>query len=275
MGTVTREQLHYNFLKYIVVRLDFQGVLESEMEKVLLEIKPYLKELGFNRYEEKLTSEMEIKLPSILEHSSVVQTNKVKSQKIYSFVNETKGFVLDISSTCICLNINSTQYVAFEEYCEYIRHIAEIYKKNIDFFTVKRFGLRKINQCFMFDKEKINEYFSDRYFSFFDAINNIDNKISSKKDIFVKDIYNINLSCDIIQGQSDRQMMYSVAIDIDIYLDDSKEIENVLYNQESINKMNELLFEVYVSSLKDNLISALSDKNDFIIDDIKGVSKNE
>ena len=51
---IERSQLKRNFLNEIIMRLDFQGVLQAEMEKVILKAKPFLKEKSFNRYRENI-----------------------------------------------------------------------------------------------------------------------------------------------------------------------------------------------------------------------------
>ena len=55
---ITRNTLKKNFLKEIIMRLDFQGVLQAEMERVLLEVKPYLKLKSYNRYSEKVNNQI-------------------------------------------------------------------------------------------------------------------------------------------------------------------------------------------------------------------------
>lgn len=55
---IQRSDLKKNFLKEIIMRLDFQGVLQAEMEKILLEVKLYLKEKSFNRYEESIANQV-------------------------------------------------------------------------------------------------------------------------------------------------------------------------------------------------------------------------
>ena len=58
MTSITRTDFQFNFLKNIIVRIDFEGVLEAEMEKVLMLIKPYLKDKGFSRYMRKISNEI-------------------------------------------------------------------------------------------------------------------------------------------------------------------------------------------------------------------------
>lgn len=40
---IERNYFKQNFLKEIIIRLDFQGVLQAEMEEILMKVKPYLK----------------------------------------------------------------------------------------------------------------------------------------------------------------------------------------------------------------------------------------
>lgn len=54
----------HNFLKEIILRLDFQGVLQGEMDKILMKIKPYLKSKGFGRYEQQINNEINVNYPS-------------------------------------------------------------------------------------------------------------------------------------------------------------------------------------------------------------------
>ena len=163
MEIIDRSSFHHNFLKSIIVRLDFQGVLEAEMDKVLVYIKPYAKEHGFLRYEEKRTNQINIAFTDKGVQNSFETTNKVYSQRVFSFINENCGFILDVSNSFICLTINTTRYTPFEEYWDILPSVADIYNSKIDFFTVKRFGLRKINECLIFEKGKINEYFCNAF----------------------------------------------------------------------------------------------------------------
>ena len=45
-----RNQLKKNFLKEIIMRLDFQGVLQAEMEKILIKVKPYLNDKAHSHF---------------------------------------------------------------------------------------------------------------------------------------------------------------------------------------------------------------------------------
>ena len=38
---IGRSSFKHNFLKQVIIRLDFQGVLQAEMDKILIQVKPY------------------------------------------------------------------------------------------------------------------------------------------------------------------------------------------------------------------------------------------
>ena len=83
MPPVFRTDLHYNFLKNIIVRLDFQGVFEPEMEKILPLVKPYLKEKAFKRYEKKTNKQFEINVVNGIPQAPA--TSSLQSQDIHVF----------------------------------------------------------------------------------------------------------------------------------------------------------------------------------------------
>ena len=275
MPPTKREDLHHNFLKKIIVKLDFQGVLESEMECILSEIKPYVKEKGFTRYTEKMSDQVDISILDIRSSQPIAEASRVKSQRVYSFIDETRGYVLDISSNFICLAINATRYTPFESYGSYLPEISKIYAENIDFFTTKRLGLRKINECLIQDKALIKRYFSSAYFGFFDELEGVDTLQSRQMDSFKIKEYNVNLMSNVNQGTADGRTLYSVRLDIDAYLDNSESIDRALSEPTNIQGMNDLLFEIYVRALTDEFIAILSSEDVSEIDGIIGIAENE
>lgn len=276
MMDIQRKNIKYNFLKTIIVRFDFQGVFDSEMEKLLPLIKPYLKEKNFTRYTKRKNNTLEVNF-----NSAVLQTpilNNVQNQIIHSFINDDSGYVLDISNSFVCLNIRSTSYSPFEEYNDLISYIIKFYKKHIDFFSVTRIGIRKINECILKDKNKINEFFSQDYFRYFSLNKDVHNFFSDKKDTFgFCDKYKGNLSCKIEQGEINSAEHYKLTLDIDIYIDNIQLINETNDYKLELEEMNNIIFDIFVNALTEKLKQALvADENDFKFnDDLLGVERNE
>ena len=259
MTSITRTDFQFNFLKNIIVRIDFEGVLEAEMEKVLMLIKPYLKDKGFSRYMRKISNEIESGVSNLDQQTP--SFGKMQSQEVHSFVNDDRWYVLNLSSSFVCLDISSTAYAPFEDYSALVLDIAEIYKNNIDFVSISRVGIRKINICMVEDKKKIKEYFSPSYFGYFEAIEGADTFSSNRRDTFGLKSYKGNVSCNIDQGNANGKILYRVSLDIDIYTDDTNTIAQSL----DFSQMNEMLFRIYVDSLTDGFKMKLlgNDENVF------------
>lgn len=269
MTSITRTDFQFNFLKNIIVRIDFQGVLEVEMEKILMLIKPYLKDKGFSRYMRKMSNEIEINVSNL--NQQTPSFSKIQSQEVHSFVNDDKGYVLNLSSSFVCLDISSTAYAPFEDYSILVLDIADIYKSNIDFVSINRVGIRKINICMVEDKKKIKEYFSSAYFGYFEAMESVDTFSSNRRDTFGIKPYKGNVSCNIDQGDANGKILYKVSLDVDIYTDDANTIAQGL----DFNQMNEILFRIYVDSLTDRFKRKLLGNDENVFSDIIGVEKNE
>ena len=270
--SIYRSSFQYNFLKQIIIRLDFQGVLQSEMEEVLIKVKPYLKERKFNRYEQKISNEIDIN-NSIFQSNSSIQ--EVRHIILYSFINEDKGYTIDLSTNYICFKVNAAKYISFEEYSEIFMDIADIYGSAIDFFTVKRFGLRKINFCFLTKINCINKYFTQRYFDYYDLFGDAEIFASEKKENFAIDNCKINLLCDIEQGQLGEQEIYKITLDSDVYIDNTENIEKTIFADHDIDKLNDRLFAIYVHALTEEFGNMLLNEKTLWPEEILGVERNE
>ena len=120
-------------------------------------------------------------------------------------------------------------------------------------------------------KERINEFFSSDYFGYFNAIQNTNTVSSNRKDIFVIDVYKVNLSCNIEQGLAENRTLYKVSLDADIYVDDVSVIEKGI----NFGVMNDILFDIYISSLTEKFRAALSGDDETLFEGIIGVERNE
>lgn len=257
---ITRSSFKHNFLKQIIIRLDFQGVLHTEMEQVLVKVKPYLKNKGYNRYDERQIS------------NDVEETGNIV---LHSFINDNSGYVVELSVKHICIKVNTVKYIPFENYAETFMDISKMYRSVIDFFTVKRFGIRKINFCFIRNKEHISKYFNPKYFDCYSLFDQSEIIEKEKKEIFLVDDYKLNLLCGIVQGQLNEQNVYQLTLDTDIYIDDTDRIEKCIYTDENISLLNEKLFMIYKDSITDEFVNMLISEEDIMQDEIIGVDRNE
>lgn len=275
MSTIKRRELRRNFLKSVIIRLDFQGVLESEMEEIMVSVKAYAKEKGFSKYYEKNANQVDIEVTNNAMPESIETTNRVRYQKVYSFIDEDRGFALHVSNSFIVLSVNTAHYTPFDEYCGIVPYIAGIFKDKIDFFTVTRFGIRKINECLIEDKAKIREYFRPEYFNYYDGLKDLNNIKSNHMNVFKCGKYCVNLFTNIEQGTLESREVYSIRLDIDVYMNNSEDISMILNEKAKQDEVNDLIFGIFVSLLTDHFISLLTSDKEFNDTVIMGVEEND
>lgn len=267
--TISRNNLHYNFLKTILLRLDFQGVLDSEMSIVLKGVKEIALEMGFSRYSEASGTLKEL--------AEVTNDNTIDwaPGNVYSFINDNSGYTLYVSTTFICLLVNSPRYVPFEQYQNIIPSVSQIYANHIKFLTFKRFGMRKINECIIKDKVMISEFFKEDYFNYYDFFQDANIIQSNHVNIFSKDSFAINLITGIQQGKKQKEDVYKITLDIDIYIDDAIKVDDYLNSIEKQKEANELAFKIYTTLLTDSFIEKLSSEECVDYSFIEGIEQND
>lgn len=271
---ITRGTFKNNYLKQIVMRLDFQGVLQSEMEDVLLLVKKYLKQASFNRYEEKIGNEIELNV-GLNSFNAQDPIKEVRQTRIYSFYNEDMGYSFDLSTNFIILKVIVAKYASFEEYSKLFIDICNIYKEKIDFFTTKRFGLRKINFCFVKDIKAVSKYFESKYYNYFELFDDTEIKTSAKTFNVGLGKKSLNVLYGVEQGKLGNSPVYKVTLDSDIYSEDTQTIDEFMFDKKDVCEMNEQLFWLYIDSITSEMGNIL--KNDYcdIPDDLLGVDSNE
>ena len=264
-GSIERQQLKKNFLNEIIMRLDFQGVLQAEMEKILLKVKPYLKEKSFNRYNENVNNKAVIEGASVKEATSQIE---------YCFSAETTGYTLKLSNTSIILSVRTSGYSPFEDYSEIFTHIATIYKEVIDFFTAKRYGLRKINYCYVKRMEDIEVYFDPRYYCCHEPVMGYNTMAIERNSHLTDGKKNLNLKFSVDLGEIEKETYYRVTLDADIYSLDEETITLILEDKDQLMNTNEALFKVYCGVISESLFNILSSDADIIPDGLAGIENN-
>lgn len=272
---IKREDIHYNFLKNIIIRFDYDGMDEPELDVVLPEISSRLKEKGYVSRTKEICKGMEFNIddPERIEVDGLAVRN-VTQQRVFIFHNQNKQVELKISSTFAFISINKTKYVNCLEYCDVLLDVMRIIKRKVTYFNCRRFGLRKINQCFLTDITKLNDFFEREHFRVYCFGEESKPKVTQLKDsFFVKD-YNVNLARTIVCGEMDGKEAYQVVFDSDIYVLGDENVSLLLLNEKKVSDMNEVLFELYKDIITEPFLQQLVDGT-FDAQVIKEVEKNE
>ena len=274
---IGREALKYNFLKKIIIRFDYDGRDDTELDQVLSDVSLKLKEYGYTNRTTETATEMQIQFddPESGNYSEVYG-KKVREQKVFVFHNENPQVKLGISSSSACINIEETKYVDCLIYCDVLWKVMKIISESgkVPFFEFKRFGLRKINQCFLRDIKCLNEYFEPAHFHVFkfQDESSIKEKVMQIRESLEIADYNVNLNRMLIRGELGGEEAYQVNYDTDIYLLDES-IEELIQNEEKIAEMNNWLFALYKDAVTETFLNQLIEGT-FDRDMIIGVEAN-
>lgn len=255
---ITREQLKNNFLKNIIVRFDYTGIAEVELDNIIANIKPMFKASGYNKLQEEYLTEMDFELqdPETLELNGV-PIKDIRKQKAYVFTNESRGMQCKLCTKFAFLAIQSQKYITFSEYSKTIIELMTILRDSVEFLYFNRFGVRKVNQCILKDISLIDLYFEKHCFQVYGAENGILLKLNEAKDCYMDGQYNINFARTIIAGEYDRNLAYQMVIDSDIYVTDDAVVRALLEDEAEVENMNTKLFELYTDSLTEAFLEKL------------------
>lgn len=286
---ISRDDLKYNFLRRVIIRIDYAGVLDIELEETVKALKEHLHDVGFVKFGEGYINEVdfEIKDPELIETQLAIPISELKKNKSFNFATEDMSQTVQITKFFTLINVDFGKYIKFEAFGKIFSEIVKIIKCKNKFVRILRIGLRKINHCFLLDISKLNEYFNEKHFN--NSAENlniaditIDLSNSQKIDSFSIGDRDVNLirflSQGIINKDGDEKQAYQVVLDIDVYTKDEELFDKIIEDSEKTNdeiiKMNDIVFKIYVQMLKNEFITKL--KTTGVNEDvILGVEKND
>ena len=272
---VRRENLKNNFLKNIIVRFDYTGIAEVELDNIIAKVKPIFKTDGYDKLNEEYLTEMDFQLqdPEIIETDGL-PVKEIRKKRAHVFINDEKGIECKLSTQFTFVSIQSQKYIPFSEYSKTIMNVMTTLKKEVDFLSCTRFGIRKVNQCIIRNINSINEYFDKKFFRIYGLDNGNIPKLFENKDCFVAGKYNVNLMRMAIMGEYDDEVAYQIVLDSDIYITKSEDINELFNGDTEITTMNEELFSLYKEALTETFIEKLG-KEDYRDSNIIGIEHNE
>lgn len=272
---IVRQDLKYNFLRNVIIRFDYSGLEDQELENVISDIGTYLKNQAGYVSKNKIlakTMEFDIEDPEAINDEALFAKN-INEVLVYVFEHENPAIKLKLSNTFAIISIAKTKYVSCVDYCKSLISIMRLIKEKVPYFQCRRFGLRKQNICYLYQLNSLNNYFEIKHFSVNTYGKNSRYKLMNHTDNMIVDDYNLNLKKTITYGTIDTKDAYQIGIDADIYLIDDELLNAVIDEDGHYEKMNDLLFDVYKDTITESFINSLIDGQ--IGDEIEGVEAND
>lgn len=267
-----RQELKHNFLKQIIYRVDYKGLLDADIESCIKTLQKLLFDSGLTTFDTRTENRMDFQLKTTLQipDESPLSVTNSSTNMVFVFQSDNRKKMLEISKNFLVLTIiTDDTYTSFDEYLKLLVTTIETLKSSSVYFKALRIGLRKINLCFIENLADITNYFKSGAINITDTLNCIkdcDCKASNTVTILEKDGFQINYLRDLQEGitiseNQEQRTIYQVVIDIDVFSDDIKKIHEMIRNEakieETLKHQNSLAFNYYINSLTDDFINKL------------------
>lgn len=277
MGDMRSELKHF-ILKQVVFRLDYDGILEADIEKCVIEFRQKIYEAGFDKMSNRFENENDFQN----RRNMNVPDEVYAKNTVYSFLSEKKE-ILELSKNFLTLSVDADGgYTSFDKYSDLLVDLIDVIKNASPYFHGLRIGLRKINICYLSNLNLVRKYFTDAAFNMSDLLSqfvNYECNANNMVTVLMKDGYQINYARNIQEGIMEQEneepkTLYQLILDIDVLNENRKEIAKMLSQKEDIKnalvKQNKIEFDIFIRSLTDDFISKLRQKI-FSDDCIEGV----
>ena len=149
-----RKEIKHNFLKQIMFRMDFKGLLENDVENSVSEVRQLLYENGLVDLNTRTENQMDlqVKIDLNLPEENPFSVRNISTDTVYVFKSNDQNEIIEISRTFLTLTVTVDQvYSGFDKYVELLVKFIIALKTKSPFFKVMRIGLRKINLCYVDD----------------------------------------------------------------------------------------------------------------------------
>ncbi len=260
--------LKNNFLKELIFRLDYSGLLDMDVEKKITDLKNNLYNRGYTTLKEKIEQDISVNVNMF---NGVDNKTEVKNTTVYEF-SSPNNKVFKISKNYIIFDIDiSANETTFEHYIDLITSV--ICKLSEErFVKFHRIGLRKTNICLIKEGTDLKEYINPSILSIFD---DDFQEIQNSSKLF-KNEFQVQYTASLVKGTITNNDMLEpwnqYLLDIDVFKE-AEEFDKSKVDKSYLKIMNSLIFDIYTQSLSDNFIRKLSEE-EFKDEDILGVNKN-
>ena len=271
--TISRDQIKHNFLKKVIFRLDYEGILEADLEKVILDLRDLYLEYGFDKMDNRIENQLDfqLKLDLNIPDENKLSVGEANKSIVYVFSSKNEIIELNKSFVLLKINIDDNGYKTFEYYLRIITYTILKLKSSSPYFRALRIGLRKINICFINDLSVLSRYFTEAAFNIGSVLGQYSKYKCTASNIVTlleKDGFQINYVRNMQEGRMQKEdgsqyPTYQIVLDIDVYKEGNLNILPALENEEKTSNMlrnqNDIEFNIFTNSLTTSFIEKLKD----------------
>lgn len=271
-STLNRKSFHHNFLREIYIRLDFEGILESDVSPIIMSVR---KDLFHDGYIKCYAAPTQRLVQNGFTESEINRANEDASGGrrfiSYKFINPSNATSITLNNASLTLQINKTKYVDFTERMEPFYKILNTIKAASSYFKENKLSITKVNLLFINANESLSKYMSEKYFGFINEA--YDNIGCLRNDIFKDGGYMCNVDRKVERGKLNTIAYYRVTMQSSVSTDNDEILSKLSSGSILFGEMNDILFKIYCDSLSDEFAARLTSEQ-FADDKLYGISEN-
>lgn len=245
-----RAKLKHTFLKSLTLKVEFDGLIDLDVENFVQSAGKILYKNEYNSLEEVFVDD---------------------NDKNFVFKTD-NGRRVTISKENIILEINTR--INNPMFSNYLPTVIQLIKelKKFEFINIKKIGLQKVNTCIIYEKDDISKFFAEKalHLASDDVISLEFNEQTQIDNIYF--LYNRTITKGRVGSFEDNRIGYQILLDIEGFMPivDELDEDNL---EKSIKKINNQLYDLFFESLSTEFIKELS-QDEFNDGRIAEVTKN-
>lgn len=270
-----RTSIKHSFLKEIIFRIDFSGLLEKDIETCVMNLRNDYFDAGFDNMDKRIENldDYYTKVQLGLRQEEEISYKKTDQGTVYVFSSNSKPERIEMGIDFLTLTIDTDgENKLFKTYLGILTKTLEQVKNISSYARILRIGLDKYNVCFLKSLSSFPQYFTKAAFNMEEFGNQFDGyhyNVSNLVTILERDGFEINYVRNIQKGviqqdNGEQQTVYQALLNINVFSDDIQMISNLLLNKDKIEEMilkiNSIAFELFEKSLSNSFIMKLKEE---------------
>ena len=252
-------------LDQLSIEIKYNTLLESDIEGIVRNSRIYFINEGFS-VNEKSIKNINVELNDPVREETALNSN-IEESKGYLFLKN--NISITITKKMINILINATQeYEGFDKYKDYMIHLLDNAPVELkDILNIERIEIRKINSLYIYDIEKIGEYFLETLFNSIIVKNILQiegNVVFSKStQTIIGKLLKMNIATEIQVGETQQIKndkieaipVYRLILDIESYWD--SELDQYSELKKEMEELNSAISNCYQKCLTETFYERL------------------
>lgn len=268
----TRETQRANFLKRVIIRIDYTGVVTAS--NFVESIKSAFIKNYFDSFYKRFIGQAKLNFSDLgsIAKTLMIPVQDLKNEPLYVFsaspFRGTKDIVtMEISAYYTALDINCKEYQSIDPYRELISEFVHLISEQEIALSINRLGIRKANGRIFDTVDSLLDTYESGVFYGMSPDERMDLINKEYLDCFFNDEHDIKVNYKraiVSVLDSERKLKLQTGLDIDVYVDNeiiqTKHIDLCNDFVSVFDRLNDYQFLLYRNSVTERYLASTSNE---------------